>query len=80
MLREIFRRLKTKATRVVRAVISRLGAAIRTVTPQVSAVAGFLHLIVPRETTDAMQAGKRYRLTSGHAPIFSLFTFFSLRQ
>ena len=80
MLREIFRRLKTKATRTVRAVIARLGAAIRTITPHVPAVAGVLHLIVPQETADAMHVGKRYRLTSGHAPIFSLFTYFGLRS
>ena len=80
MLREFIARLKIKATRIVRAIIAKLGAAIRTVTPQVSAVAGFVHLIVSTETEDAMHAGKRYRLTSGHAPIFSLFTFFSLRQ
>jgi len=80
MLREFIARLRTKATRVVRTVIAKLGAAIRTVTPSESAVAGFVHLIVPRETADAMHAGKRYRLTSGHAPIFSLFSFFTLRQ
>jgi hypothetical protein len=27
-----------------------------------------------------LNAGKRYRLTSGHAPIFSLHTFFGNRQ
>jgi len=80
MLREFIARLKTKAKRVVQAVISKLGAAIRAVTPSESAVAGVLHLIVPTETADAMKFGKRYRLTSGHAPIFSLFTFFGLRQ
>ena len=80
MLREFIGRLKNKATRIVRAVIAKLGVAIRTVTPQVSAVAGFVHLIVSVKTEDAMHVGKRYRLTSGHAPIFSLFTFFGLRQ
>jgi len=80
MLREFIARLRTKATRIVRAVIAKLGAAIRTVTPSESAVAGFVHLIVSTETADAMHTGKRYRLTSGHAPIFSLFTFFGLRQ
>jgi len=29
---------------------------------------------------NALDMGKRYRLTSGHAPLFSLFTFFSNRQ
>jgi len=80
MLREFIARLRTKATRIVRAVIAKLGAAIRTVTPSESAVAGVLHLIVSTETEDTMHMGKRYRKTSGHAPIFSLFTFFGLRQ
>ncbi len=29
---------------------------------------------------NVMDMGKRYRKTSGHSPIFSLFTFFGLRQ
>ena len=78
MISEFIARLKTKATRVVRAVIAKLGAAIRKITPTDSAVAGFLDLIVSAK--DAMHVGKRYRKTSGHAPIFSLFTFFGLRQ
>ena len=43
--------------------------------------------IVPDEKTvlvasegNVMDMGKRYRKTSGHAPLFSLFTFFGLRQ
>jgi hypothetical protein len=80
MIKEIIARLKSKATRIVRAVLAKLGAAIREVTTLQSAAAGFSRLIVQRGTANAMHAGKRYRLTSGHAPIFSLFTFFGLRQ
>jgi len=29
---------------------------------------------------NVLDMGKRYRLTSGHAPLFSLFTFFKNRQ
>ena len=29
---------------------------------------------------NVMNTGKRYRKTSGHSPLFSLFTFFGLRQ
>jgi hypothetical protein len=29
---------------------------------------------------NVMDTGKRYRLTSDHSPLFSLFTFFGLRQ
>ena len=28
---------------------------------------------------NVLDMGKRYRLTSGHSPLFSLFTFFGLR-
>ena len=42
--------------------------------------------VIPDEKTilvaskgNAMDMGKRYRLTSGHSPLFSLFTFFGLR-
>jgi hypothetical protein len=36
-------------------------------------------LIVASASGNVLDMGKRYRLTSGHAPIFSLFTFFSDR-
>ena len=80
MISEFIARLKTKATRIIRAVIAKLGAAVWKIMSLKPAVAGFFDLIVPAGTKDALHAGKRYRLTSGHAPIFSLFTFFGLRQ
>jgi hypothetical protein len=36
-------------------------------------------LIVASASGNVLDMGKRYRLTSGHAPIFSLFTFFGNR-
>jgi hypothetical protein len=36
-------------------------------------------LIVASASGNVLDMGKRYRLTSGHAPIFSLFTFFGDR-
>jgi len=39
----------------------------------------FLTPSISSETGNALNVGKRYRLTSGHAPIFSLFTFFGNR-
>jgi len=36
--------------------------------------------IVAAAEGNVMNTGKRYRKTSGHSPIFSLFTFFGLRQ
>jgi len=35
---------------------------------------------ISSEMGNAMKMGKRYRLTSDHSPIFSLFTFFLDRQ
>jgi hypothetical protein len=34
---------------------------------------------IASESGDVFNVGKRYRLTSGHAPIFSLFTYFGNR-
>jgi hypothetical protein len=36
-------------------------------------------LIVASASGNVLDMGKRYRLTSGHAPLFSLFTFFGNR-
>jgi hypothetical protein len=36
--------------------------------------------IIAASEGNVMDMGKRYRKTSGHSPIFSLFTFFGLRQ
>jgi len=57
MLRDFIARLKIKATRIARAIMEKLGAAIRTVTPSESAVAGVVHLIVSTETKVAMHGG-----------------------
>ncbi|MCX6698042.1 MAG: hypothetical protein NTV84_10960 [Methanoregula sp.] len=61
-------------------VIAKIGTAIRPCMPSLSASAGIKELIVVTGSKNAMNAGKRYRLTSGHAPIFSLFTYFGLRN
>ena len=34
---------------------------------------------IASESGDVFNVGKRYRLTSGHAPVFSLFTYFGNR-
>jgi hypothetical protein len=44
----------------------------------VRAFVGVCH--IPSETGNVFQVGKRYRLTSDHAQIFSLFTYFGNRQ
>ncbi|MDD5189047.1 MAG: hypothetical protein PHF57_12650 [Methanoregula sp.] len=38
------------------------------------------NVIIAAAEGNVMNTGKSYRKTSDHSPIFSLFTFFSLRQ
>ncbi|MCX6696122.1 MAG: hypothetical protein NTV84_00875 [Methanoregula sp.] len=61
-------------------IFAKIGAAIRPCMPSFPASAGFFKFIVATESKDELNVGKRYRLTSGHAPIFSLFTYFGLRN
>ena len=78
MIRELIERLKTWAKQTTAALKERLAAAVRSIKPMPSVVACARASIVAPEG-NALNAGKRYRLTSGHAPIFSLFTFFGDR-
>jgi hypothetical protein len=80
MIREFIARMRTRAKEIAAAQIGKIGSAIRRYLPSHPAHAGIHRLIVPTESGNALNAGKRYRLTSGHAPIFSLYTFFGNRQ
>ena len=80
MIREFIARLRTRSKENAKALIGKIGAAIRKYLPSHPASAGIHRLIVTTESGNALNAGKRYRLTSGHAPVFSLYTFFSNRQ
>ena len=80
MIREFIARLKKRAKEIAEALIGKIGSAIRKYTPSGPSSAGIHRLIVPTESGNALNAGKRYRLTSGHAPVFSLYTFFGNRQ
>ena len=80
MIREFIARLRTRAKEIAKALIEKIGSAIRKYTLSRPASAGIHRLIVPTESGNALNAGKRYRLTSGHAPVFSLYTFFGNRQ
>jgi hypothetical protein len=79
MIREFIARLRTRAKEIAEALVAKIGAAIRKYTSSHSASAGIHTLIVPTESGNALNAGKRYRVTSGHAPVFSLHTFFGNR-
>ena len=78
MIRELIERLKTWVKETAAALKERLTAAAYMIKPMLSAVAYARALIVAPEG-NVLNAGKRYRLTSGHAPVFSLFTFFGSR-
>ena len=80
MFRKIIARLGTRLKEIADAIIAKVGTAISPCMPSLSASAGIRKLIVPTESKNALNFGKQYRLTSGHAPIFSLFTYFGLRN
>jgi hypothetical protein len=72
--------LKMKFSRAVRAIKAGIGSAFyRRVTSVIPVNRGFVGFIVTTGTENAVNAGLRYRKTSGHAPIFSLFSFFADR-
>ena len=80
MIKKFVARLVLRAKEVARAIFAKIGAAIHEVLPSVPACAGIRLIVVSSKYKNALNAGKRYRLTSGHAPIFSLFTYFGLRN
>jgi len=80
MIREFIARLRSRAKEMAEALVGKIGSAIRQCAPSCPPAAGIHPLVVPAESGNALDAGKRYRLTSGHAPVFSLFTFFGSRQ
>jgi len=80
MIKETFARLGTGLYDIAKAIRAKIGVAIRQCMPWFPAFAGIKALIVVTGSTNALNAGKRYRITSDHSPIFSLFTFFGNRQ
>jgi len=80
MFKETFARRGTRLNEFANAIRAKIGAAIYVCMPLLPAIAGIKTLIVVTGTKNALNAGKRYRITSGHAPIFSLFTFFGHLQ
>jgi len=78
MIREFFRKLITRAKEVARAIKAQCNALKRKLLPAVP-VLKFLVPEISPEIGNTMKMGKRYRLTSDHSPIFSLYTFFGDR-
>jgi hypothetical protein len=79
MIREFFIKLISRAKEVAKVLKSKFVALTNKLVPAVP-VKKFLIPSISSEMGNAMKMGKRYRLTSDHSPIFSLFTFFSNRQ
>ena len=78
MVGEFFKKLLSRAKEVAKVLKSKFIALTNKLMPAVP-VKKFLIPSISSETGNAMKMGKRYRLTSDHAPIFSLYTFFSDR-
>jgi predicted transcriptional regulator len=78
MVGEFFIKLLTRAKEVANALKAKFNALTNKLMPAVP-VKKSLTPSISSETGNAMKMGKRYRLTSGHAPIFSLYTFFGNR-
>ena len=79
MIHERIEQLKTWAKETVAAVQQKLAAATLWITPATSAVPD-ARVIIAASEGNVLDMGKRYRKTSGHAPLFSLFTFFKNSQ
>jgi hypothetical protein len=79
MVGEFFLKLIKRAKEMANALKAKFNALTNKLMPAVL-VNKFLTPGISSETGNALNVGKRYRLTSDHSPIFSLFTFFSNRQ
>ncbi|MCX6690826.1 MAG: hypothetical protein NTW33_01930 [Methanoregula sp.] len=78
-IRELIAHLRKRAKELAEAVNTSCKALAQYLLPATSARVLVPAFLVSSESGNALDAGKQYRLTSGHAPIFSLFTCFGLR-
>jgi hypothetical protein len=78
MIREFFLELVTRAKEVAKVLKAKCIALMNKLMPAVP-VKKFLVPGISSETGNVMKMGKRYRLTSDHSPVFSLYTFFGDR-
>ena len=79
MIGEFFINLLDRAKKAAKALKAKVMILVhkllRPVTAKKSPVPG-----IPLNIVHAMQMSRRYRLTSDHSPVFSLYTFFADRQ
>ena len=80
MISERMERLKTRAKEALAALRAKIAAALNEYAKKPSAVPDVNALLIVASDGNVLDTGKRYRKTSGHAPLFSLFTFFANRQ
>jgi len=78
MIGEFFIKLLSRAKEVAKVLKAKFIALTKKLMPAIP-VKKFLTPSISSQTRNAMKMGKRYRLTSDHSPIFSLYTFFSDR-
>jgi len=78
MIHERIERLKTWAKESFAALKEKCAAATLWITPATSARL-YASVIIAASEGNVLDMGKRYRKTSGHAPLFSLYTFFTHR-
>jgi len=78
MIHERIVQLKSWAKETIAALKEKCAAATLWITPATSAVS-YARVIIAAADGNVLDMGKRYRKTSGHAPLFSLYTFFTDR-
>jgi hypothetical protein len=78
MIKEFFRKLVMRAKEAAEVIRAEFDALTDKLLPA-APVKIFLVPGIPSETGNAMKMARRYRLTSDHSPVFSLYTFFGDR-
>ena len=78
MINELIGQLRTRAKEAFAALKEKCAAVIRWITSAPSGASDAM-LIPVAANGNVLDMGKRYRKTSGHAPLFSLYTFFTNR-
>jgi len=78
MISKLIEQLKIRAKEGFAALKEKGAEVIRWITSAPSVAHGAKTILVAADG-NVLDMGKRYRKTSGHAPLFSLFTFFASR-
>jgi hypothetical protein len=79
MIGEFFKNLLDRAKKAAKALKAKVIAVVHKVLLPVPAKKSLMPGI-PLKIVHAMHISRRYRLTSDHSPVFSLYTFFADRQ